>query len=306
MSHVFISYAHADKAHLDRLVAWLGDKKPAEHELWYDQHIEGGNAWREEIATALDEAFAVLVVVTANSVKSLYCTYEWAYALGQGIPILPLVFDEVSITDVPAPLASKQFTNCQENIPGYLREQIHRLKSVPPQIVAVNQLIYEAIYDTHRRFFILGWAGDEVERWDDELMGAVIAYFEKQATEAHHVLQTLMVDKAFVLRGRQYRYCWQITDLLYEFSRLHRKSDSHIQFLYSQQFEDIWLPAFEYFEGSGWWGRWIRCYFERDLEDEHNRTEVLAEMMRAFPMFQTHDVDFLIQRKRITQKHKKD
>ena len=76
MSHIFISYTHADKSHLDNLVAWLRNNGFAEHELWYDHNIQGGSNWRDEINSALDEAFAILVIVTANSANSLYCTYE--------------------------------------------------------------------------------------------------------------------------------------------------------------------------------------------------------------------------------------
>ena len=89
MSHVFISYDHDDKSHLDRLVVWLQNNGFNEHEIWYDQAIEGGNNWREEITAALDESFAVLVIVTNNLVKSIYCTYEWAYAQGSNVKVIP-------------------------------------------------------------------------------------------------------------------------------------------------------------------------------------------------------------------------
>src|SRR6266496_3529745 len=143
MSHVFVSYAHEDKVYLDKLLAWFHEKTFPEQEIWYDTHIEGGNNWRDEIAAALDEAYALVVIVTANSVKSVYCTYEWAYGLGQGMPILPLIFDDVSIADVPPPLASKQFTNCKVAIPDNFKEQLRRFKSVPPPIAALNKKIYD-------------------------------------------------------------------------------------------------------------------------------------------------------------------
>ena len=157
MSHVFISYAHNDKFLLEKVISWFQDSEKSHFTLWYDNQIEGGNNWRDEIAEALDSAFVVIVLVTKTSVKSLYCTYEWAYAMGQGIHILPLIFDDLNISEVPAPLTSRQFIDCTKTIPEALREQIKQYSSEPPQISAINRKIYNIIYDTHRRFFILGW-----------------------------------------------------------------------------------------------------------------------------------------------------
>jgi hypothetical protein len=297
MSHLFISYAHADKAHLDRLVTWLRENDFAEHELWYDKHIEGGNNWRDEIASALDEAFGVLVIVTSTSVKSLYCTYEWAYAMGQGIPTLPLVFDKVEMADVPTPLTSKQFTNCVESIPDYLKEQVTRLKSVPPPVAALNKMIYETILDTHRRFFILGWL--DIEPSALEMAGNVFPHFISKASEAHQVLQTLMVDKGFVFTRQQYRLCWKLMDFLQIFSKLRNTHDKYFQEQLFSRFEDEWLPIFEYFEyfevkRRQRWRQRTRRFFDDDLQDEFVRMEVMAEIMRAFPDFDVDMVNRLV------------
>lgn len=305
MSHIFISYAHSDKAHLDRLVAWLRDSGFADHQLWYDQHIEDGNNWRDEIASALDESFVVLLILTSNSVKSLYCTYEWAYAMGQGITTLPLVFDQVSIADVPSPLTSKQFTTCTESIPDYLKEQLNRLKSTPPQVAAINKLVFETIYDTHRRFFILGWLGNEIKYFEPQQREYVITYFAENASEAHQKLVALMVDKAFAFSGRQYRLCWKLIDFLHEFSRLQYKSETHLQEHLFPQFDSTWLPAFEYFEGKEWWQHWVQRYFEWDLEAESNRMQVFAEILRVFPIIHVSEVDMLIHNKNADLKAKK-
>lgn len=304
MSHIFVSYAHTDKTYLDQFVAWSRENGFAERELWYDQHIEGGNNWRDEIASALDEAFAVVVIVTTNSVKSLYCTFEWAYALGQGIPVLPLVFDNISITDVPTPLTSKQFTNCKEGIADTLKEQIHQLRTTPPHIEAINTMIYEAIYNTHQRFFILGWLGDELKSLDHESREYLIEYFVKEATEAHQKLKTLMLEKANIFSGRQYRFCWKIIDFLYQFSRLPYKIDTHLQGNLFPQFNTTWLPMFEYFEGEKRRRRRVYDYFEWGLENEDTRTQIFAEIIKVFPILDGYNVSMLLDNKRIDQQRK--
>ncbi|MBC8099251.1 MAG: toll/interleukin-1 receptor domain-containing protein [Armatimonadetes bacterium] len=300
MSHIFISYAHDDKTQLTTLLGWLHTAGFADHELWYDQTIEGGNNWRDEIASALDESFTVLVVVTAKSVKSVFCTYEWAYAMGQGIPVLPLVFDEVQITDVPSPLATKQFTNCKSTIPEALKQQIEQLRSIPPQVAAMNKQIYEAVYRTHRRFFILGWLGQELESVDYHQ--DVMTYFAKESISAHRLLETLMIDKAFVFTRKQYQFCRKLITYLEIFSHIQLQYNSHLPEYLALQFDTEWLPAFEYFAGDSVWRTRIRPYFERDLSVEDNKMEVFAEMIRAFPPFTVEDVNFLIQNMTLSQK----
>lgn len=305
MSHIFISYKHEDKIYLDRLVGWLHENKIANHEIWYDNHIEAGNSWRVEIDSALNEAFLVLAIVTTKSAQSQYCTYEWAYAMGQGIPILPLIFEEINITTgILAPLASKQIVNCKENFPSYLSEQVRRFKSVPPQIAAINKIIYDTIYDTHRRFFILGWLGEELKDFEEEVRERVMAYFIQKASEAYQILENLMVDKAFILSGKQYRLCWQLVDFLAELSDLDEKYEEYLQERLFPLFDSVWLPAFEYFEYDGWWTKWVGSHFRRDLENEHTRIEVFTEITRAFEIFNPEDVNMFIHNKINRQKHK--
>lgn len=294
MSHIFISYNRKDKARLDTLLEWLKTHSFSDHEIWYDHQIEGGNNWREEIATALNESFVVVVIVSNNSVQSTYCTYEWAYAMGQGIPILPLVFEDVSIADIPTPLSAKQFTNCIETIPSSLKEQIWRLKSTPPQVAAINRIIFDTIYDTHRRYFILAWIEDGLTSFEHETAREIVGYFAEDASKAKETLETLMMEKAFAFTVKQHRLCWKIIDHLKDFSRLARNYDPSFDRGPLLDFDDEWLMAFEYFEGDGWWRKAIYHYFEYDLENDHSRLEVMAEIMRAFPYFHSFDADILI------------
>jgi hypothetical protein len=49
-----------------------------------------GTDWRDGIEQGIAESIAVLVALSPNSADSSYVTYEWAYALGSGKPIVPL------------------------------------------------------------------------------------------------------------------------------------------------------------------------------------------------------------------------
>ena len=88
MSHIFISYAREDAAFVARLRAGLAAEG---FEVWVDSALRPGNDWRVEIDQAIHAAFAVLVVITPDANQSQYVTYEWAYALGLNLKVIPLV-----------------------------------------------------------------------------------------------------------------------------------------------------------------------------------------------------------------------
>jgi hypothetical protein len=304
MSHIFISYSRKDTSQLNKVLTWLAEQKFVENEIWHDQSIEAGNNWHDEIFEALDSAFAVVVIVTNNLVDSKFCTIEWAYGLGQGIPVLPLLFEEVSITDMPAPLAAKQIINCLDNVPDSLSDRLRRLKSVPPEVSAVNRMIYELTYDTHRRFFILQWLGKELFDLgsSDYLNKDVLRYFMEAATQAKAGLEKVMLENAFALNGKQHRLAWQLVDCLKEISRIQVEHAEWLPQNVAHEFETKWLPAFYFFDGYGWWQRGMKTEFEQNLEDVEARMPIVVEMTRVFPMLTALDADILIQNKNVDVK----
>lgn len=293
--HIFISYPHPDRAALHRLVDWLKAHDIAVSEIWYDDHIEAGDTWREEIDEALDAAYAVLVVVTRHTLRSSYCMYEVGYAFGQGIPIFPLVFETIAITEIPAPLAAKQFMDCTQGIPNTLVQQVRPLQSAPPQARAIDNTVYQAIYATHRRFFILGWLGQAVISLGDFINDDLMDRFVQEASAAHETLQSLLLDRKAAFNGKQYRHCWQLIDLLHEFRELdlrHRINGLPSGVLRLQkhlypQFGSTWQPAFAYFERDGQWATSVKPHFEQIAVDDRHKMIVMVELLRAFP-----DLDF--------------
>jgi hypothetical protein len=94
MSHVFISYARENSDFVERLRQRLIE---AEFDVWTDSVLRPGNDWRQEIDEAIRAAFVLLVVVTPEADSSQYVTYEWAYALGLDIKVIPLVLESTSM-----------------------------------------------------------------------------------------------------------------------------------------------------------------------------------------------------------------
>jgi TIR domain len=53
--------------------------------------------WRREIDDALRNSHIVLVLVTRIARQSEYVTYEWAFALGAGVKVVPIVVDKQAL-----------------------------------------------------------------------------------------------------------------------------------------------------------------------------------------------------------------
>jgi hypothetical protein len=94
MSHVLVSYKREDEARVARLVRAL------QHhglDIWWDKHLPGGEAWRANIETALNEAGCVLVVWTRSSVgpEGEFVRDEAGRGKARGV-LVPVRLDKVS------------------------------------------------------------------------------------------------------------------------------------------------------------------------------------------------------------------
>ncbi|HEX5731292.1 MAG TPA: toll/interleukin-1 receptor domain-containing protein [Blastocatellia bacterium] len=91
MPHVFISYSHDDEDKARTVKDYLAD---AGIKAFIDtSKLKAGDEWRIELQSALDSAFAVIVICTKASMASQEVAFEWAYAMGQGTIIIPLIYE---------------------------------------------------------------------------------------------------------------------------------------------------------------------------------------------------------------------
>ncbi len=98
MFHIFISYAHEDgREYRDTIIGLLKKNGFKDDDYWYDERdINPGEEWRTEIDKALNESFIVIIILTKKAIKSHYVTYEWTRAIGDGITIIPILFEDLS------------------------------------------------------------------------------------------------------------------------------------------------------------------------------------------------------------------
>lgn len=136
MSKVFLSYSTKDHHFADLAELMLSN---ANIELWRDKsQLEAGNDWREGIETAISESLAILVAISPRSVASSYVTYEWAYALGKGKLVIPLIIEESSMHPR---LKVLQYLNFSHQIEQPWNRLIERIRGAERQARAVQHTV---------------------------------------------------------------------------------------------------------------------------------------------------------------------
>ena len=106
MTGPLVSYALEDATLSQQILTELEARLPrTAHDttpivVWRDRSRRGlrpGDDWRKELDDALRESAVVLVLVTKNERQSEYVTYEWAFALGAGVKVVPIVADKQAL-----------------------------------------------------------------------------------------------------------------------------------------------------------------------------------------------------------------
>ncbi len=144
-SLVFISYATKDgeefaKKAYEQIKRW-------HFQAWIaPRDISAGEAWDTRIDEALQEAFAVVVIVTPAALTSSFVTYEWAYALGRGARVIPVLFGTIEWTDHK--LRTLHYVDCSEKPTDWkpLEEALHnaqRLSNTQRLSTLLGDLILE-------------------------------------------------------------------------------------------------------------------------------------------------------------------
>jgi len=94
MNHVFISHSHEESDFAENLGNRL---KQAGFTVWRSVDISGGDDWRRKIDEAIKGAFVLIVIMTPQAKASEYVTYEWAFAWGAGVKVIPVMLNETEL-----------------------------------------------------------------------------------------------------------------------------------------------------------------------------------------------------------------
>lgn len=127
MSHCFISY-HQEYGEFAQLVRQRLQQGGIP--VWM-QTTTAEACWNGEVDTALRDAFAVLVLVTPISRQSECITYEWSFALGLGIPVIPLLLEKTEPHPRLLLLSPLDFTTSPESVWDELVHRVRELSGLP-------------------------------------------------------------------------------------------------------------------------------------------------------------------------------
>ena len=145
--YIFISYAHKDSAQVFPIITRFTQQ---EYNVWYDEGIEPGIEWPEEIANALNKCSLFVVFITPNSVASENVRNEINFALAHKLPFIAIYLCATNLTPgLQLQIGSKQAI-MQYQMEAYAFERKYRYsfdsifnpgahapeKAVPPAIAS--------------------------------------------------------------------------------------------------------------------------------------------------------------------------
>jgi hypothetical protein len=91
---IFVSYAHKDAGIVYKELAWLYQQN---YRVWFDEGIDPGNEWPDEIANAISSSSFFIVFITENAVSSVNVRNEINFALNRQKPFLAIHLSDTSL-----------------------------------------------------------------------------------------------------------------------------------------------------------------------------------------------------------------
>lgn len=126
---VFICYGRAVQAPVSALAEGLRKLK---YEVWFDEKLEGGQVWWEEILHKIRDCDVFVVALAPETLGSEACKREWKYAAAVKRNFLPIVVtDGVRPKTAPEELSKLQWVDYREENQGAAFELFAALNGLP-------------------------------------------------------------------------------------------------------------------------------------------------------------------------------
>jgi CheY-like chemotaxis protein len=154
---IFISYQHEDAEFAENLKFRIKD---AGFNSWVDsENLRAGEDWQAGIDQAIKSAIALIVIMTPEAQASEYVTYEWSFAWGADVKVIPVMYKQTQLHPRLKTLQYLDFTNfptrpwdkliealnVAEN--SHISSPTQASQDVSPEIVeAAKLLVAAAIY----------------------------------------------------------------------------------------------------------------------------------------------------------------
>ena len=144
----FLSYDHEDAGRAAPLAAAL---EAHGHSVWWDRHIHGGAEYNSAIEDAVEHSDAVIVLWSANSVRSAWVRDEAAEGRDAGklVPVLidavkpPMGFRQYQTIDLTAWTGGKRIVRLPD-----LLNAIDKVAKIAPAAVAATAPVVPAVRES--------------------------------------------------------------------------------------------------------------------------------------------------------------
>jgi hypothetical protein len=104
VSHIFISYSHKDQDAARDITDQL---KAKGYDVWFDREdVPVGASWRAEVTSAINEASAIIMLISPNWSASEWNQNELTLALDLKKPLVPVLIEP---TEIPDAIARRQY-----------------------------------------------------------------------------------------------------------------------------------------------------------------------------------------------------
>jgi len=116
--------------------------KSIDLKVWVDtENLRAGADWREGIDEAIKSALLFMVVMTPEAKASEYVTYEWSFAMGLGITIIPIILKPTNLHYHLERLQHFDFTD-RNNFPW--RNLLHQVREIIKEYTSVKPIFEKA------------------------------------------------------------------------------------------------------------------------------------------------------------------
>ena len=105
---LFISYS---RRNIDLVRSVTADLEQAEHEVWFDRELRGGQVWWDVLLEQIRSCEVFVVAVSPTQLASKACTAELAYAMALGLRILPILIRDTNLDLAPSVLSAKHIVD---------------------------------------------------------------------------------------------------------------------------------------------------------------------------------------------------
>jgi TIR domain/GRAM domain len=127
---IFVSYRSVNRALVNELVSDLLDM---EYEVWYDQALEGGQKWWDNILDNIRACDLLLFAMTPESLDSYPCQLEYTYANALKRHIIPVQISEgIHYQLLPVILQERQIINYVQRDKTAYKNLLGAIRSLPP------------------------------------------------------------------------------------------------------------------------------------------------------------------------------